>query len=84
MIKTCLMVRNCEKGSSRMYDDSLVFKIRGIKIKGGRINSSTGMLEVEKSREFVHDLGSLQLEFCHFEEKESMRFLVSNLIEQSA
>lgn len=79
MIKTCLMVRSCENGSSRMYEDSLVFKIRGIKIKGGRINASNGMLEVEKSREFVHDLGSLQLEFCHFEEKETMRFLVNQL-----
>lgn len=70
------MVRSCEKGSSRMYEDSYIFKIRGVRVKGGRINTLSGMLEVEKSREFVHDLGSLQLEFTQFEDKDEMRFMV--------
>lgn len=80
MINTCLMIRSCEKGSSRMYKDSLIFKIRGLKVKGGKINRVSGMLEVEKDREFSHDLGSLQLEFTQFDEKDSIRFLVILLI----
>jgi hypothetical protein len=35
-----------------MYKDTLIFKIRGLKLRGARLNLSTGMLEVEENREF--------------------------------
>ena len=75
MANTAIMVRSCEKGTSKMYQYSMLFKIRGLKIIGGMLNKDSGMLEVEREREFSHSLGSLQLEFTQFD-KSKNRFLV--------
>ena len=59
-----------------MYRDTLIFKIRGLKLKGAKLDLETGMLEVEENREFQQNLGPMQMEFTTFE-RDHKRFIVS-------
>ena len=76
MMNTCIMMRTCEETTEKMYDFSMLFKIRGFQLKGGKLNLLNGLLQVEESREFTQHLGCLQIEFSQFE-RDCNRFVVS-------
>lgn len=54
----------------------MIFKFRGLKLVGGRLDLATGILSDEENREFSQNLGSLQMEFTTFERDHKL-FLVS-------
>lgn len=57
-----------------MYRDTLIFKIRGLKLRGAKLNLDSAMLEVEENREFEQNLGPMQMEFTTFE-RDHKRFI---------
>lgn len=70
------MVRSCELRVEKAFQDSMIFKFRGLKLVGGRLDLATGILSDEENREFSQNLGSLQMEFTTFERDHKL-FLVS-------
>ena len=59
-----------------MYRDTLIFKVRGLKLVGARLDFETGIIDNEEGREFSQNLGPLQMEFTTFE-RDHRSFLVT-------
>ena len=59
IMNTVMMIYPLKQDETRIYKTSMAWKFRGLKIRGGKIDPKTGMLQDEQKREFYHDLGVL-------------------------
>ena len=65
--ESCLMLsKKMTSDKSKIYQNSMVWKVSGLKIRGGKVDEE-GFLVDEEAREFFFDLGPLHLEIARFE-----------------